>query len=213
MNMKTKTSCLLALLLLTAFISSAQNFEGKIVYQNSLKSKLPNVTDQQFNDMLGTKQEYMIKGGNYKSLSNGTMMQWQLYINVDNKIYNKMSNSPAILWMDAAISPDTVVKAEINKNAITILGYQCDELILTCTSGVQKFYFASKLKVDAKLFEKHKLGNWSEYMSRANSLPLKMVIDSPQMTMECVATSVTPMKLDAKEFQLPAGSKVEKSPY
>ena len=211
--MRTNTTCLLTVLLLTAFVSSAQNFEGKIVYQNTLKSKIAGVSDQQFGEMLGTKQEYMIKGGNYKSVSNGTMMQWQLYINSDNKIYNKMSTSPAILWMDAATNPDTVINAEINRNATTILGYQCDELILTCTSGVQKYYFAGKLNVDAKLFENHKLGNWSEFMSRAKALPLKMIIDSPQMNLESVATSVTPMKLDDKDFQLPAGSRVEKSPY
>ena len=211
--MKIKTTCLLTFLLLTTLASYAQNFEGKIVYQNTLKSKIAGVSDQQFSEMLGTKQEYMIKGGNYKSISNGTMMQWQLYINSDNKIYNKMSTSPSILWMDAAANPDTVVKAVINRNVTTILGYQCDELILTCKSGVQKYYFSSKLKVDARLFENHKLGNWSEFMSRSKALPLKMIIDSPQMTLESVATSVTPMKLDDKEFQLPAGSKVEKSPY
>ena len=211
--MTIKTTKLLVLFTLVAFYSNGQIFEGKIMYQNSYKSKMANFTDQQFSSMMGTIQEYLIKDGNYKSQTNGTFLQWQIYINKDNKLYNKMSNSPTILWNDGATNPDEVLKAELNKNVITILEHQCDELILTCKSGIQKYYFSSKLKVDPKLYENHKFGNWSEYISRSNSLPLKMVIDSPQFTWECIAIEIKPMKLEDKEFQLPADSKVEKSPY
>ena len=93
--------------------------------------------------MMGTTQEYLIKDGNYKSSANGTFFQWQLYINKDNKLYNKMSNSPTIFWNDGSVNPDEVIKAEINQGVIEILGYQCDELILTCKSGIQKYYFSS----------------------------------------------------------------------
>ena len=99
------------------------------------------------------------------------------------------------------------------KNHTNILGYQCDELILTCKSGVQKYYFSSKLKVNTSLFEKHKFGNWDVVMAKTNSLPLKMIIESPQFSMELVATEVTAMKIEDKVFELPADSKVEKSPY
>ena len=208
-----RTLKLLALLLTTVSITHGQDFVGKVVYKNEYKSKLANATSAQLSAMMGTTQEYFIKGGNYKSLTNGTFFQWQLYINKDNKLYNKMSNSATILWNDGAVNPDEVVKAEINKGVIDILGHKCDELVLTCKSGVQKYYFSSKLKVDPKLFEKHKFGNWNAVISRTNSLPLKMIIDSPQFTLECLATEILPMKLDDKIFELPADSKVEKSPY
>lgn len=99
-----------------------QNFEGKITYQNSYTSKLPNVQDQQFNSMMGTTQEYIIKGGDYKSSSNGTLVQWQLYINKDNKLYNKMSNSETIFWNDGITNPDSIISVEINKDVTEILG-------------------------------------------------------------------------------------------
>jgi len=203
----------LLVILLTTISAFGQDFEGKLVYKNEYKSKTPNATSEQFSSMMGTTQEYFIKGGNYKSSTNGTFLQWQLYINKDNKLYNKTANSPIILWNDGATNSDEVVKAEINKEVIEILGHKCDELVLTCNSGVQKYYFSSKLKVDPKLFEKHKFGNWNEIISRTNSLPLKMIIDSPQFTLECIATEIVPMKLDDKLFELPAASKVEKSPY
>lgn len=200
-------------ILLSSTTTFSQTFEGKIIYANSYKSKNAQITDQQWIAMLGSTQEYYIKGGDYKSVTNGTFAQWQLYINKDNKFYNKMSNSESVLWNDASIQGDEVLKVEVNKNVTEILGYKCDEVVLTCKSGVQKYYFNSKLSVDTKLFVNHKFGNWFDYLSKSYSLPLKSIIENAQFSMESTATEVKPMKLDSKTFELPAGMKTEKSPY
>lgn len=190
-----------------------QHFEGKITYRNAYKSKMPNVTDEQFTGMMGSTQEYFIKGGDYKSLFNGSLLQWQLYINEDNKLYTKMSDSEAAIWNDGAMNSDEVLKSEINKEVVDILGYKCDELILTCKSGMQKYYFNTKLSVDAKLFANHKFGNWYDFVSRTNSLPLKFIYDSPQFYLESIATDVHSEPIDKSLLTLPVGTKTEKSPY
>ncbi|SHG10998.1 hypothetical protein SAMN05443549_10280 [Flavobacterium fluvii] len=191
----------------------SQNFEGKIMYTNTYKTKNTKITDQQWSTMLGATQEYFIKGGDYKSVTNGTFVQWQQYSNTDNKLYIKMANSETLLWNDGSIQGDEVLKVEVNKKVIEILGYKCDEVILTCTSGVQKYYFNTKLSVNPKLFVKHKFGNWADYLSKSKSLPLKSIIDTAQFTLESIATEVKPTKLDPKMFELPAGAKTAKSPY
>jgi len=205
----------LSLIFLIASITSsfAQSFEGKITYRGSYTSKIPNMTTQQFTSMMGDKQEYYIKGGDYKSVTNGTLAQWQLYINKDNKLYTKVSSSQIIYWNDATVNDDSVISVTLNKGVTTILGYKCDELILTCKSGIQKYYFNSSLGIDAKLFANHQYGNWYNYLSQAHAVPLKMTIDNPQFTLESVATDVTPMKLDSREFELPANAQTQKSPY
>ena len=201
------------LLCFSSIASIAQTFEGKITYLNTYKSKIPNVTDALFTEMMGTTQEYNFKSGNYRSVSNGTFLQWQLYINKDNKLYTKFSNSPAIVWNDGAVNPDSVIKTELNKEVVDILGYKCDELIFTCTSGVQKYYFNSKLKLDPKFFENHKFGNWYEYISRSKAVPLKIIVDNIQFSLESIATAVQPQKINDQLFTLPADAKLEKSPY
>ena len=200
-------------ILLMALTARAQNFEGKIVYQNKYKSKLPNVTDEQFANMMGTTQEYYIKGNNYKSVTDGKLMLWQLYIHADNKIYNKLSNTDVLLWNDASENKDSVLKAEIIKNADTVLGYPCDELVLTCTSGLQKYYYNAALSIDASQYIHHRFGNWYEVVSRIHALPLKEIVDNAQFTMENVATAVTPMNVDDQLFALPADAKTMKNPY
>jgi hypothetical protein len=199
--------------LILATPAYSQFFEGKIVYENKYTSKQSGFSDNQWVYMMGSSQEYFIKGGNYKSLSNGALIAWQLYINADNKLYHKSPNNELILWNDGAVNPDKVIQSELKKNVIQIAGYACDELILTCKSGVQKYYFSPQLKVKAARYKKHKYGNWSEYIARAKALPLKIIIENSQFTLVSVAVEVQAMKLEDQLFQLPSGSKTERSPY
>ena len=204
----------LLLIILTSHVTVvAQDFAGKVTYSNSYKSKIPNVPDEQLNSMMGTTQEFFIKKGDYKSSLNGSFLQWQLYVNKDNKLYTKMSNSASVLWNDGAVNGDEVLKTELNENAIEILGHKCHELILTCKSGIQKYYYSTEFKIDPKLYQNHKFGNWSEFIAKAKALPLKIIIDSPQFVLESTATEIKRMELMDSMFQLPPDSKLEKSPF
>ncbi|RYD94200.1 MAG: DUF4412 domain-containing protein [Sphingobacteriales bacterium] len=124
-----------------------------------------------------------------------------------------MSNSESAFWNDASENQDEVISTKLNKGVIDILGYKCDELILTCKSGIQKYYFTSKLPLDSKAFEKHKYGNWYAFLSTANAVPLKIIIDNAQFTMQSEVTEVKPGKLEQSLFQLPANIQTVKSPY
>src|SRR5947209_15614102 len=110
----------LILALYAVLFLSGQNFEGEITYKNSFKSKIPNVTDRQLASMVGSTQHYFIKGGNYRSDANGAAVLWQIYINSDNKLYNKIAGSETIYWNDGAINQDEVLKAEVKQNAVEI---------------------------------------------------------------------------------------------
>ena len=198
---------------LSSLFIFAQSFEGDIVYQNVVKSKLPTVNDQQLQAMMGNTSNYYISGSDYKSETNGTLILWQMYISGDHKLYTKLSNSETILWNDATVNPDSVISSEMHPGVEDVLGYKCDELVLNCKSGVQKFYFSAKLPLDSKLYANHAYGNWYAYLSKTNAVPLKMIIDNAQLTMISIATEVKPMHLDKTFFKLPTGVKTAKSPY
>ena len=70
--MTTRFIILFTVIILSITMVYGQTFEGKIVYQNSYKSKISNVTDAQFGSMMGTTQEYFIKKGNYRE-TNGVL--------------------------------------------------------------------------------------------------------------------------------------------
>ena len=196
-------------ILLASLNVLGQNFEGKIMYQNTFKSKNPQITDQQWADMFGPTQEFYAKGSNYKNVSNGSLLVWQVYSAKENMIYTKMGNSPSLYWNNAGENTDTILKFEIKKASVVVLGYTCDELILTCKSGLQKYYFNSKFGVDPKLYAAHTYGNFAFYLAKSKAWPLKAII----ATLITTATEIKPMVVDANIFKLPAGAKLEKSPY
>jgi hypothetical protein len=210
--MKHTLLTLLSLIFLNS-TGMTQSWEGKITYQNSYSSTNDHVTTQQLSSMMGTVQEYYIKGSDYKTVMNGKMMEWQLYVHADNKLYTKSAMSPGIMWNNAAEQNDSLIGIRINKQAATILGYVCDEMVITLKSGVQKYYYSAKIAVDPAPFKNHAYGNWYDYISRAKALPLKMVIETPDFTMQSVAVKVEAQKLDAAIFKLPEGANLVKSPY
>ncbi len=203
----------LSAILFSSLFVSAQNFEGKIVYQNVVKSKIPNVADAQFVNILGKSTEYYIKNGDYKSILKGASIESQQYLKKENKLYTKMANSDTFLWNDGAKNPDEVLKVELNKGVLTVAGFKCDEIILTCLSGVQKYYFNSKVGIDSDLFINHKFGNWYDFISKSKALPLKYSIENSQFILESTATSVQNLVLDELFFQLPANAKTLKNEF
>lgn len=215
--MSSRVKLLFAFFTLWISFSNAQSttptFEGEIIYTNTYKSKNPKLREKQVATMMGTVHNYFIKGGDYKTVTNGLFAQWQLYVNKENRIYNKMASSDTVFWNDAAVHDDQLLMSTLNKNAVTILGYVCDELVMTFTSGVHKYYYNAKLRVDSKLYENHKYGNYYNYISKANAVPLKMIVEDSDIIMESTATKVVPKKLPADFFSLPAGTKIAASLY
>jgi hypothetical protein len=210
-NLMKKTLFISIALLITLF-ASAQTFEGLLVYTNTYKSKTPNVTDAQFTSMLGSTQDYYIKGGNYKSVVNGTFLQSQLYVNKENRLYTKVSNNEALLWNDGALNDAEIIKVESNKGVITVLGYLCDELIFTTKTGIEKYYFTAAIAIDPQLYANHKYGNWYDLISRSKSLPLKTIVENDNFILESTATAMKAMKIEDSFFALPSDAKIEKSP-
>ena len=189
-----------------------QAFEGKMTYLNTFKSRIAGMSDEQMAAIMGTTQEYFTNGRDYKSMTKGSALLWQIYINSDNKLYNKPANAETVTWIDGASNADEVQKSEINKGVTEVLGYKCDELILTCKSGIQKYYFNPEFKVDPELFVKHQYGNYYYVLSRTQALPLKMIVETAQFRMESTVQDIKPMKLDKSVFELPVNLKVVKSP-
>ena len=205
-----KIAPLFVILFIFTVTVCAQHFEGKIIYQNKYKSKIAAVSDEQLTGMMGSRQEYFIKGGNYKSVTDGTYLQWQIYVNRDNRLYNKFSNSDSILSNDGATAGEPVMEVLQRKDVTEILGYKCDELILKRKNQTSTYYFNQSMSVDATLYSKHLFGGWHEYLKLARALPLKGIIDTPQFTLTTTAIEVIPLKIEDKEFILPQNAKIQR---
>jgi hypothetical protein len=202
---------ILFLFFFTVVKGYCQNFEGKIIYKNHFTSKMKSYTDEQLEQLIGTKQEYFIKGGSYKSFLNGMSVTMQLYDYKTNRIYNRTPKSDTLYWFDAFINTDDVTSFEIKKSAEKILGYQCDLIIMKTKTGTTTIYYNTKYKVDSKLYIKHNYSNWAFYITKTKSLPLKTITETDSFKMESTAVEIKPMSLGSECFDIDIKTPVKKS--
>lgn len=200
---------LLVLVFLAATItSSAQVFEGKIIYSNTYQSKLPNLQGEQLNSMMGTNQEYCIKGNNYKSLFNGEFMRMQIYRGDQNKSYTLTAKSDTLLWEDYKKNKDVAVSFTMQKSKDTVMNIPCDVIIVSTPKSTTYYYYNKKYGVDPKLFLKHNYGNWYYIISKTKALPLKTVYETGEFILTSTAVKITPMQLDKKAFDIVDENKI-----
>jgi hypothetical protein len=129
-------------------------------------------------------------------------------------LYSKFGDTDFYLWSDASEGVNPVKDFTLRKNAEKILNYNCDELVLTTSTGLQKYFFAkTALKTDAALFTKHTAGNWYDYISKAGSLPLKIVIETDDLTIAFTATKIEAKQLLKEEFTLPKEAVLQKNNF
>ena len=196
------------LLLLGPTIGLAQTFEGKIIYANSYKSKSPQFKDQQLNAMMGTKQEYYIKGGDYKSVFNGSFIKMQLYKSVENKSYTLTGKSDSLYSEDYGKNKDVPTKYQIEKSKVTIMGLRCDVLIVFTPTSKLYYYYNKKYGVNPDLFKRHAYGNWYNIITKTKALPLKTIYETGQFTIISTAINITQQKLNNSVFEISDKNKV-----
>lgn len=174
-------------------------------------SKSPTVTNEQLTQMMGSTQEYDISGGDYRSIFNGSYLKMQLYVSRENRSYTQTTFSDTLYWEDYAVNQDKATSFEIKKNAETILGVACDELVVYTPKGTTHYYYNSKYGVDPELYKVHAGGNWYYIISKTKALPLKIVSDQEGFVMTSVPAKVIPARLDMSIFSIKDKAKTTKA--
>ncbi|MGK6353572.1 hypothetical protein [Parapedobacter sp. DT-150] len=204
---------LFLVLSVASLTSSAQTFEGKMVYHNSYNSKLATLKDDQLNSMMGTWQEYYIKGNSYKSLFDGKFVKMQIYKGDENKSYTLTAKSDTLFWEDYARNKESAVSFEIKKNKDTVMNIPCDVMILNTSKSKTYYYYNSKYAVDPDLFSNHHYGNWYYIISKIKALPLKTVYETDQFILTSTVVEISAMALDKKFFDISDKAKTAPAPW
>lgn len=188
--------------------SQEYNFEGKLVYKINYESKSSRVSSSQLNNLMGTKQLYSIKEGNYKSVFNGIFLKFQIYRNDENRNYSLTAKSDTLYYEDYSKNKDKALSYEIKKHQDTIMGVPCDLIIVKAEKSKTSYYFNSSYKVNPELFKGHNYGNWYYIVSKTKALPLKTVTETEQYIMTSVVTEFTPTKLNDNVFEIQNKAKI-----
>lgn len=202
-----RLTLLLYLLLITINLNG-QSFEGMIQYSNNYESKSTNISSDQFNYLLGTKQVFVIKSGNYKSAFNGKFMRLQIYRSDENRSYSLTAKSDSLYYEDYSKNVDRALSYEIKRNQDTINGIPCDLIRVKAEGSKISIYFNSDYKVNPELYKNHNYGNWYYIISKTKSLPLKIINETEQFIMTSIATEIKPMQLNDNVFEIQNKDKI-----
>ena len=148
-------------------------------------------------------ENFYYKNGNYK-YSVPIHQTWTIYKTNENKIYTK--NKKGKLYSnDANLNKDSITNITINKSALKVLGFDCDELIIESPGSIQKYYYSSKLSIDPMFYKNHDYGNLNTITSITKSIPLKtlFIIENQGLILESIAIKINSRKIEDEIFLIP----------
>lgn len=180
----------------------AQYFEGKVIYRNTVTSKMPGLSDSALGALIGNEETYYIKSGFYQSITNGAGFSMQQYDHRTNRLYFKKPDVDTLYWLDAGKSSDKVLSYETREEAEVILGKPCDALVVETATGTTIFYYSSRYRVDAAMYVRHAYGGWAFFVGKTGCLPLKTVIDNDRFHLESKATEILDLELKDSFFAI-----------
>jgi hypothetical protein len=184
--------------------STPKYFEGKVVYQNSARSKDSNIKSEDIIRLSGNFSSFYFKNGNYKQLYDAQGLKEELYIQKSNTLYLSSNNTDTFSKHEASIPGDTIEQYILNKNKETILGISCDELIVRDKKKTMTYYFNSdSLKINPEWFSKYTELNKNFTTKKMGALFLKCKIELPELIFEITATKIVHERLDDAIFELP----------
>jgi len=195
--MKATFFIILCLILTPCF---AQQFEGKIVFQNSFQSKSGDTPNEYLNQLFGTTHNYQVKNGNYKLSGNGKLLQWQIYVVQGNKLFTKLAAGDKLGIKDLGKEVEKVKNVKVNRKSTEILNYICDEFIIHCKNSTHRYFIDSSLNLNPEIFNTSKFNHQLAFLLKNQILPLKMVIEDEMSICESIAIEIKEEKIDENIF-------------
>lgn len=173
---------------------------------DSYESKHPDISAATLEKLLGTTREFFIDNQFYKSIYYGEIKTTVLYRGDVNKIFRFKDDNDTIYWIDAAIDTLSIVsESRLEETEDTILGLKCQKLTVVTNTGIVTYYFNNEYALLPRAFSRHRLECWDFYTATAKALPLKIVFETPEMTVTSTATKIERMKLPIETFKIPNG--------
>jgi uncharacterized protein YjfI (DUF2170 family) len=193
---------LILLMNLIALNCFSQQFEGKITYQNAYQSKEENTPSEYLTQLFGNTHIVEIKNENYKLNANGELLQYQIFLSIENKLYTKLGASEKLGIKDLKIAEEKVKSVEVNRKSIEILTKTCDEFIVYCKNSTQKYFIESSLNINSEIFKTKNFNYRLAFLLKNKIIPLKMIIEDNMGICESTATEINEEKIDESTFEI-----------
>jgi len=190
----------LVILCFTVSPTTAQHFEGYILYEYKYVDTLGQDITEKLGEKLGLEQHYFINGIDYVAFDQKNNLQ-QLYNSKDNNYY--FAYNGVIQSVSGGLKYPPAPEILESTEEVTILGYKCESKIFDSAGMKTIYYFSDQITVNPEVFSRHRFGNWAEYLKNSDGgLPLKIVIEQEEFTQILEAVKIENRIIDKAKFDV-----------
>ncbi len=197
-------SASILIILLSSLKADEDFFVGKIVYEYSFTDLEGEDITEKLAPYYGREQHYYVDLKNYKAYDENN--NWVQLYHGDTNSYFYFSKDKTAQKFNASMSTaQKIVVTRLDKKE-KVCGYDCEVIQIETENTTVVYYFNPSIKVDAKVYANHKIGEWHKYMETTEgALPLKFVMTNPKngFVWTSVATEVSRQALSAGHFKFP----------
>lgn len=190
--------------------NSANEFEGKIYYQNSFKFDNSKVDSTEVINGFGSSSVYSYKRGKYHWASFDSGLEYEVFNSELKLMIDKYSNSDSLDFIDVYNRGDSLLAYSINDRDTVICGYKCKSIRLNLSSRfdgsefVRTLYYSPELRIDPSHFQgvKSYAGEFSYKLIKSVPLKIEMEFTSFPLLISICAVHVEKSKIDDSLFMI-----------
>jgi hypothetical protein len=193
------------LLLLLNVLAYSQDFEGKITFRMYYTPRDGAVVDTaSLQKLIGSKSVCLMKKGAYMQTTDSEILNWQLYLPGENRLYFTDKATPdQLFYYRGDKTPAAEFTYEIVENAEIILGHVCNLLKYKSDSSEIHYYYAKDLRLNPKYFKDFSLTNKNKITQIMQSVFLRNEYYTPDFIAVMEAVEIQEMKIPDSTMSKP----------
>lgn len=193
---------ILANFICTLLVAQKQNFEGLIVYKNSITSKVEGISESDWENFLvtGKSTSVLIKNGNYKQVSD---VLETYYITKDQKAYLQYKGIDTLYFINYSKDTSTVIAVEKPKLNKQISGLDCNTIIIKTPTSTSTYLYSPQLYMNPEYNKENRIGNHDVFAKETSSLFLSLNEETNFYTSQQECTSWKEQPIADSVFALP----------
>lgn len=191
----------------------AQYFSGEVEYRTRIVPKVEGLNiDSILNLRASSHMVYKITDGFYKSgyYKDDKEVYSYTYHGNTKRMFDEYIDRDYITFRDSRKANNVRIRSIIYRDSTkTVVGYPCFMAERVYENYISKTYYARNLKINVESFKDHATGDWYNQIKDVDgSLSLGSVNEYAKHYEISEVIRVTPRKLSAEDFALPAGKLV-----
>ncbi len=201
---------LFLVLLLSEASVTAQRFEGEITYQISFVSKVPGLSNDSLQSIMGrSESSYLISTDGYKTtyLLDGKFMNSYTYENTTKRLYHETRQKEYLTWQDITKEELVDVPLEVQTAPTTeVLGKICYPVMNAGPNDSKvTTWYSDEVRINYENYTDHHTGHWNKRLEATNGgIPLKTVTQHKYYTETREAVKIDKRRLTKEELALPS---------